>query len=181
MMSLPSLLALLALIIVLPALSQRKWPQALQAPFLAAALGYLAVILATYILLTTKIKLSQTTTSGQYHDTYYVVVHFHQFLGMGLFLAAIGAVIGAQGRWLSHPLPRLVPWLFWALHLGYAVSVLPAMAISQFVHPRRYVDFEASFGIVSHLTIWGSFTSFSALILLCALLLWAIIRKIRGR
>lgn len=91
---------------------------------------------------TTGIHLATLATDAHYHDTYFVVAHFH-------YTIQGGAVIGLYGG-LHYWFPKMFGRMynkfvakiaFWMLFIGFNGTFLPQFLLGMLGMPRRYFDY----------------------------------------
>ncbi len=95
---------------------------------------------------TTGIHLGTLSVDAHYHDTYFVVAHFHYTIQGG---AVIGLYAGLHfwfpkmfGRMYNVPLSK---WAFWILFIGFNGTFIPQFALGMEGMPRRYADYPIEF------------------------------------
>lgn len=95
---------------------------------------------------TTGIHLGTLSVDAHYHDTYFVVAHFHYTIQGG---AVIGLYAGLHfwfpkmfGRMYNERLSKIA---FWLLFIGFNGTFLPQFALGMEGMPRRYSDYPAEF------------------------------------
>ena len=95
---------------------------------------------------TSGIHLATLATDAHYHDTYFVVAHFHYTIQGG---AVIGLYAGLHfwfplifGRVYNEKLARLA---FWMVFIGFNGTFLPQFALGMEGMPRRYFTYPAEF------------------------------------
>jgi cytochrome c oxidase subunit 1 len=95
---------------------------------------------------TTGIHLGTLGVDAHYHDTYFVVAHFHYTIQGG---AVIGLYAGLHfwfpkmfGRMYNESLAKIA---FWMLFIGFNGTFLPQFALGMEGMPRRYADYPAEF------------------------------------
>ena len=108
---------------------------------------------------TTGIHLATLATDAHYHDTYFVVAHFHYTIQGG---AVIGLVAGLHfwfpmmfGRMYNERVAKIA-WLL--LFIGFNGTFLPQFALGMEGMPRRYYDYPAEF---HSLHWWSSMFAFT--------------------
>ncbi len=101
---------------------------------------------------TTGVHLATLATDAHYHDTYFVVAHFHYTIQGG---AVIGLFAGLHfwfplmfGRMYNETLAKFA-WLF--LFIGFNGTFLPMFVLGMEGMPRRYYDYPPEFHTL-HLT-----------------------------
>lgn len=95
---------------------------------------------------TTGVHLATLATDAHYHDTYFVVAHFHYTIQGG---AVIGLVAGLH-YWFPKMFGRMYPqkmakfgWLI--LFIGFNGTFLPQFILGMEGMPRRYFDYPVQF------------------------------------
>lgn len=125
------------------------------------------------------IVLSRGTDDRVFHDTYYVTTNGYWFLNLALCYLALAIVLWAQGRWLSHPWPRLVSPMFWVMHIGVLSAGFgaTAMLLGKGM-PRRYLDYEDAIAPALAVQAWSSMAAALALGGVGLLFCWAALVRI---
>ena len=98
-------------------------------------------------------------SSEVYHDTYYIISHGNYLLqiAVGYLIAALIALL--VGR-LSRGWPLvLLPYAFWAFHLGAGAVLLTTMLVG-FQVPKRYVDYPDAFYWFQLMSSFGALLGF---------------------
>ncbi|MDX1610194.1 MAG: cytochrome c oxidase subunit I [Halofilum sp. (in: g-proteobacteria)] len=113
----------------------------------------------------------------QYHDTYFVVAHFHYVLVPGAIFAIIAGVYYWLPKWTGHMYDeKLGKWHFWLSAIFVNVLFFPQHFIGLAGMPRRIPDYSLQFAEFNMISTIGAFGyGFSQL-----LFLWAIIKCVRG-
>ncbi|MBI3831038.1 MAG: cbb3-type cytochrome c oxidase subunit I [Planctomycetes bacterium] len=135
------------------------------------ALGFLSLFVTGGI---SGLFLGQNVVDVYFHDTYFVVAHFHIIMGVAALFATVAGTYfwfpKMYGRMLNETLGKLHFWLTFA---GVYCVFIPMHIIGMLGHPRRYSGFE--FELLSDPTIvWihrfttvaAFFTAFAQLIFL---------------
>jgi len=113
----------------------------------------------------TGVALSNSGINAVFHDTYYVVAHFHYVLSMG----AVFAIFAAWYHWigkitgLRYPesLGRIHFWLFF---IGVNLTFFPMHFLGLAGMPRRIPDYPDAFAAWNAVASFGSyFSTFSAI------------------
>jgi cytochrome c oxidase subunit 1 len=108
----------------------------------------------------TGIVLSQAPLDRAYHDTYYVVAHFHYVMSLG----AIFCIFAGVYYWCAKMTGRQYPeWAgkvhFWAMFIGANVTFFPQHFLGRQGMPRRYIDYPEQFALWNYVSSWGAFLS----------------------
>ena len=82
----------------------------------------------------------------QYHDTYFVVAHFHYVLVPGAVFALQAAVYYWLPKWTGHMYDqKLAKWHFWLSAISVNVLFFPQHFLGLAGMPRRIADYPAQF------------------------------------
>jgi cytochrome c oxidase subunit I len=125
----------------------------------------------------TGVVLSNEGMRVPYHDTYYVVAHFHYVMSLG---AMFGAFAGffywfpkMFGKMYSE---RLGKWTFWLMFIGTNITFFPQHFLGRAGMPRRYVDYPDAYAGWHFVSSIGSYISFFAALLFLYTVIHAIKR-----
>jgi len=113
----------------------------------------------------------------QYHDTYFVVAHFHYVLVPGAVFAIIGGVYYWLPKWSGHMYDEtLAKWHFWLSAIFVNVLFFPQHFLGLAGMPRRIPDYNTQF------TDWNMISSLGAFGFGLAQLLfpYIVIKCVRG-
>ena len=113
----------------------------------------------------------------QYHDTYFIVAHFHYTLVSGAVVGIIGAVYYWLPKWTGRMYDeKLGKWHFWLTIISFNVTFFPQHFIGLAGMPRRIPDYALQFTDYNMISTFGAFVfGFSQLIML-----WVVLKCIRG-
>jgi cytochrome c oxidase subunit 1 len=113
----------------------------------------------------------------QYHDTYFVVAHFHYVLVPGALFGIIAGVYYWLPKWTGHYYnENLGKFHFWMSFIGVNVTFFPMHFIGLAGMPRRIPDYALQFADFNAIATVGAFVfGFSQLIFL-----FLLIKTIRG-
>ncbi|MFD1007862.1 MULTISPECIES: cytochrome c oxidase subunit I [Oceanisphaera] len=94
----------------------------------------------------------------QYHDTYFVVAHFHYVLVTGAVLSVFAAVYYWLPKWTGHMFDeRLGKWHFWCSVISVNVLFFPMHFLGLAGMPRRIPDYSLQFADINVLVSIGGF------------------------
>lgn len=94
----------------------------------------------------------------QYHDTYFVVAHFHYVLVTGAVLSVFAAVYYWLPKWTGHMFDeRLGKWHFWCSVISVNVLFFPMHFLGLAGMPRRIPDYSLQFADINALVSIGGF------------------------
>ena len=113
----------------------------------------------------------------QYHDTYFVVAHFHYVLVPGALFGIISGVYYWLPKWTGHYYnENLGKFHFWMSFIGVNVTFFPMHFVGLAGMPRRIPDYALQFADFNAIATVGAFVfGFSQLIFL-----FLLIKTIRG-
>jgi cytochrome c oxidase subunit 1 len=112
----------------------------------------------------------------QYHDTYFVVAHFHYVLVSGALFGIIGAVYYWLPKWTGHMYDeRLAKWHFWLTAIAFNVTFFPQHFLGLAGMPRRIPDYALQFTEFNMISTVGAFV-FGFSQLLFAYIVYKVIR-----
>lgn len=113
----------------------------------------------------------------QYHDTYFVVAHFHYVLVSGAVFSIMAAAYYWLPKWTGHMYDqRLSLWHFWCSVISVNILFFPMHFLGLAGMPRRIPDYAIQFADVNQIVSIGGFAfGLSQLIFL-----WLVIKCVRG-
>ncbi|MEM9230555.1 MAG: cytochrome c oxidase subunit I [Pseudomonadota bacterium] len=114
----------------------------------------------------TGIVLSQAAVDRAYHDTYYVVAHFHYVMSLG----AVFAIFAGCYYWIGKMSGRQYPEFwgkvhFWTFFVGANITFFPQHFLGRQGMPRRYIDYPEQFAYWNYVSSWGAFISGASFLL----------------
>ena len=94
----------------------------------------------------------------QYHDTYFVVAHFHYVLVPGSVFGIIAGVYYWLPKWCGKMYDeKLGQWHFWLSFIGVNLTFFPMHFVGLAGMPRRIPDYALQFADFNMLTSLGAF------------------------
>ncbi len=104
------------------------------------------------------LMLAITPADFQYHDTYFVVAHFHYVIFGGTILGAIGAVYYWIPKWTGHMYTESLGKVhFWLTVIGMNITFFPQHFLGLAGMPRRIPDYALQFTEFNMISTVGAF------------------------
>lgn len=104
------------------------------------------------------LMLAITPADFQYHDTYFVVAHFHYVLVTGAIFSIMAAAYYWLPKWTGHMYSeRLGQWHFWCSVISVNVLFFPMHFLGLAGMPRRIPDYSIQFADVNQIVSIGGF------------------------
>ncbi|MBA4323822.1 MAG: cytochrome c oxidase subunit I [Rhodobacter sp.] len=113
----------------------------------------------------TGIVLSQAPVDRAYHDTYYVVAHFHYVMSLGAVFGIFAGIYYWIGKMSGRQYPEWAGKLhFWAMFIGSNLTFFPQHFLGRQGMPRRYIDYPEAFAYWNYISSIGAFLSFASFV-----------------
>ena len=137
------------------------------------ALGFLFMFTVGGV---TGIVLSQAGVDRAYHDTYYVVAHFHYVMAIGAAFALFSGVYYWIGKMSGRQYPEFWGHVhFWMFFIGTNVTFFPQHFLGRQGMPRRYIDYPEQFAYWNEISSYGAFLSFASFLLFFGIVAYTLI------
>ena len=128
----------------------------------------------------TGIVLSQAAVDRYYHDTYYVVAHFHYVMSLGAVFAIFAGIYFYFPKMTGKMYPEWAGKLhFWAMFIGANLTFFPQHFLGRQGMPRRYIDYPEAFAYWNHWSSLGAFLSFGSFVFFFGVMAYSLTRGAR--
>ncbi|WP_371036572.1 MULTISPECIES: cytochrome c oxidase subunit I [unclassified Rhodosalinus] len=128
----------------------------------------------------TGIVLSQAGVDRAYHDTYYVVAHFHYVMSLGAVFGIFAGIYFYFGKMTGRHYPEWAGKLhFWLFFIGANLTFFPQHFLGRQGMPRRYIDYPEAFAYWNWVSSWGAFLAFASFVFFLGMIAWALVRGAR--
>ncbi|MFC5739659.1 cytochrome c oxidase subunit I [Sinirhodobacter huangdaonensis] len=124
----------------------------------------------------TGVVLSQAPLDRVYHDTYYVVAHFHYVMSLGAVFAIFAGIYFWIGKMSGRQYPEWAGKLhFWMMFIGSNLIFFPQHFLGRQGMPRRYIDYPEAFATWNKVSSIGAFISFASFLLFFGIMAWTLL------
>ena len=123
----------------------------------------------------TGIMLSQAPVDRMYHDTYYVVAHFHYVMSLGAVFGIFAGIYFWFGKMSGREYPEWAGKLhFWTMVIGANLTFFPQHFLGRQGMPRRYIDYPEAFAYWNKLSSYGAFLSFASFVFFLVVIFYSL-------
>ncbi len=123
----------------------------------------------------TGVVLAQAPIDRAYHDTYYVVAHFHYVMSLGAVFCLFAGVYFWIGKMSGRQYPeRLGQLHFWLMFIGSNLTFFPQHFLGRQGMPRRYIDYPEAFAYWNWWSSIGAFMAFASFLLFIGIVFYTI-------
>ena len=123
----------------------------------------------------TGIVLSQAPIDRAYHDTYYVVAHFHYVMSLGAVFGIFAGIYFWIGKMSGRQYPEWAGKLhFWAMFIGSNLTFFPQHFLGRQGMPRRYIDYPEAFAYWNQISSYGAFLSFASFVFFLVVIFYSL-------
>ena len=128
----------------------------------------------------TGVVLSQAGSDRAYHDTYYVVAHFHYVMSLGAVFSIFAGVYFYFPKMTGRMYPEWAGKLhFWAMFIGANLTFFPQHFLGRQGMPRRYIDYPEAFALWNWWSSVGAFISFASFLFFFGIIAYSLLRGAR--
>ncbi|MEL6481653.1 MAG: cytochrome c oxidase subunit I [Pseudomonadota bacterium] len=125
----------------------------------------------------TGIVLSQAGIDRAYHDTYYVVAHFHYVMSLGAVFGIFCGIYYWIGKMSGRQYPELWGKIhFWTFFIGTNITFFPQHFLGRQGMPRRYIDYPEAFALWNYVSSIGAFISFASFLFFLYIMYYTLTR-----
>ncbi len=123
----------------------------------------------------TGIVLSQAGVDRAYHDTYYVVAHFHYVMSLGAIFGIFAGIYYYFGKMSGRQYPEWAAKLhFWMMFIGANLTFFPQHFLGRQGMPRRYIDYPEAFAYWNYVSSIGAFVSFISFVFFIGIVIYSL-------
>ncbi len=122
------------------------------------------------------ITLSTSGIDRAFHDTYYVVAHFHYAINVSVGFAFFAAIYFVIHKWTNRTVP------FWAgvthfalMFVGILLTFFPQHFLGRQGMPRRYIDYPEAFALWNKISTIGTVLTKLSVILFIGIILYLVL------
>jgi cytochrome c oxidase subunit I len=124
----------------------------------------------------TGIVLSQAGVDRAYHDTYYVVAHFHYVMSLGAVFGIFAGIYFWFGKMSGRHYPEWAGKLhFWAMFIGSNITFFPQHFLGRQGMPRRYIDYPEAYAYWNEVSSYGAFLSFASFVFFIGVVFYSLL------
>ena len=124
----------------------------------------------------TGIVLSQAGVDRAYHDTYYVVAHFHYVMSLGAVFCIFAGIYFYFSKMTGRDYPEWAGKLhFWMMFIGANLTFFPQHFLGRQGMPRRYIDYPEAYAYWNEISSYGAFLSFASFLFFFGIVIYSLL------
>ena len=124
----------------------------------------------------TGVVLSQAGVDRAYHDTYYVVAHFHYVMSLGAVFTIFAGIYFYFPKMTGKMIPEWAGKIhFWAMFIGSNITFFPQHFLGRQGMPRRYIDYPEAFALWNKVSSYGAFLSFASFVFFFLVIIYVLV------
>lgn len=124
----------------------------------------------------TGVVIAQASVDRAYHDTYYIVAHFHYVMSLGAVFALFAGIYYWFAKMSGHQYPEWAGKLqFWMFFVGANLTFFPQHFLGRQGMPRRYIDYPEAFSLWNEVSSWGALLSFASFLLFIGIVFYTLL------
>ena len=124
----------------------------------------------------TGIVLSQAPVDRAYHDTYYVIAHFHYVMSLGAVFGIFAGIYFWFGKMSGREYPEWAGKLhFYMMSIGSNVTFFPQHFLGRQGMPRRYIDYPEAYAFWNYISSMGAFLSFASFVFFIGVMVYSLL------
>ena len=125
----------------------------------------------------TGVVLSQAPVDRAYHDTYYVVAHFHYVMSLGAVFCIFAGITYWFAKMTGREFPEFAGKIhFWMMFMGANLTFFPQHFLGRQGMPRRYIDYPEQFAYWNYISSIGAFIAFASFLVFFGIVFYALTR-----
>ena len=123
----------------------------------------------------TGVVLSQAGIDRAYHETYYVIAHFHYVMSLGAVFCIFAGIYFYLPKMSGRMYPEWAGKLhFWLMFVGANLTFFPQHFLGRQGMPRRYIDYPEAFAYWNYVSSIGAFLSFASFVFFIGVLFYTL-------
>ncbi|MDO5706963.1 MAG: cytochrome c oxidase subunit 1, partial [Paracoccus sp. (in: a-proteobacteria)] len=123
----------------------------------------------------TGVVISQAPLDRVYHDTYYIVAHFHYVMSLGAVFAIFAGVYFWIGKMSGRQYPEWAGKLhFWMMFIGSNMIFFPQHFLGRQGMPRRYIEYPIEYAYWNNISSLGAYLSFASFLLFIGIVFYTL-------
>ena len=124
----------------------------------------------------TGVVIAQAPLDRVYHDTYYIVAHFHYVMSLGAIFAIFAGAYFWMGKMSGRQYPEWAGKLhFWMMFIGANLTFFPQHFLGRQGMPRRYIDYPVEFAYWNNISSLGAYLSFASFLLFIGIVFYTLL------